>query len=339
MFSSYDIARFSDLVYSEVISKNQFESLNLKNVQTLTRDKDLIFYKQSKFTLSSGDVIFTHTGNLFNLFFLIRDLHEDFQLTLITHQSDTSINKRLYSKKPKCIKNWYALNKDYEANDLFSLPLGIANEYSYKKNITSKNIDKKKYEYYKQNINVYINFSESTNETERLWIKDYFKDFAWVDIENKTLSINEYAQKIEQSGFVICPWGNGFDSHRIWETLFLGSIPIIKRHQTFTNLEGLPIYFVDDFREVNEDSLKKFMNSIIDKNLNLEKLNLSYWEHFVKKDQTRIPLSTLVNESSYVAEYYQLKSKIKSFVSSKLKILKFYLLKIRKLNRNIRKSI
>ena len=99
MFSSYDIARFSDLVYSEVISKKQFESLNLKNVQTLTRDKDLIFYKQSKFTLSSGDVIFTHTGNLFNLFFLIRDLHEDFQITLITHQSDTSINKRLYSKK------------------------------------------------------------------------------------------------------------------------------------------------------------------------------------------------------------------------------------------------
>ena len=119
----------------------------------------------------------------------------------------------------------------------------------------------------------------------------------------------------------------------------MGSIPIIKRHPTFTNLEGLPIYFVDDFREVNKDSLKKFMNSIIDRNLNLEKLNLSYWEHFVKKDQTRIPLSTLVNEPPYVAKYYQLKSKIKSFVSSKLKILKFYLLKIKKLKRNIRKSI
>ena len=68
----------------------------------------------------------------------------------------------------------------------------------------------------------------------------------------------------------MCPWGNGVDSHRIWETLFLGSIPIVKRHLTFNNLENLPIFFVDDFRDISEDNLKEYMNSIKDKKFSLK---------------------------------------------------------------------
>jgi len=99
MFSSYDIARFSDLVYSEVISRQQFDNLNLNKPEILVEDKNVVFYKQSNFSINSGDVIFTHTGNLLNLFYLIRNLDKEFQLTLITHQSDTMINKKLYKKK------------------------------------------------------------------------------------------------------------------------------------------------------------------------------------------------------------------------------------------------
>lgn len=334
MFSSYDIARFSDLVYSEVISRNQFESLNLNNPEILVGDSKVVFYKQSKFSINSGDIIFTHTGNLSNLFYLIKNLHEEFNITLITHQSDTMINKNLYRKKPKCIKNWYALNINYEDESLYSLPLGIANEYSYKKNITGRNLDNINSKYYKQNSNLYINFTESTNEIERSWIKEYFKNFTWADIEYQTLSLDEYSKKIQQSGFVMCPWGNGVDSHRIWETLFLGSIPIVKKHITFKNLEDLPILFVDDFKQVNEDILKEFMNSIKYKNLNLEKLNITYWENFIKKNQTRLPLKTSINESFYTTRYFKLKSSLKSSFNSRKKIFKYY---IRKLNQIIKK--
>ena len=323
MFSSYDIARFSDLVYSEVISRQQFDILNLNKPEILVVDENVVFYKQSNFSVNSGDVIFTHTGNLLNLFYLIRNLDKEFQLTLITHQSDTMINKKLYNKKPKCIKNWFALNLDYKKDKLNSLPLGIANEYSYKKNITLTNIERNSFEYFKHNTNVYINFTESTNREERSWIRNYFKNYNWADIENKTLTIEEYSKKIRESGFVMCPWGNGVDSHRIWETLFLGSIPIVKRHLAFNNLEDLPIFFVDDFKDINENKLKEFMNSIKDKNFNLDKLDISYWEKFVKKHQVRNSLKILINEPFYISKYFKLRSRTKSFVNSKLKIIKY----------------
>ena len=43
------------------------------------------------------------------------------------------ITKKLFDKKPECISNWFALNVDYRNNSLIPLPLGIANDYSYKK--------------------------------------------------------------------------------------------------------------------------------------------------------------------------------------------------------------
>ena len=35
--------------------------------------------------------------------------------------------------------------------------------------------------------------------------------------------------------------------------MFLGSIPIVKRHLTFQNLVDLPIFFVDDFKETDSN--------------------------------------------------------------------------------------
>ena len=59
MFSSYDIARFSDLVYSEVISRQQFDNLNLNKPEILVEDKNVVFLNNN-FSINSGDVIFTH---------------------------------------------------------------------------------------------------------------------------------------------------------------------------------------------------------------------------------------------------------------------------------------
>ena len=96
MFSSYDIARFSDVVYSEAISLQQFEKLNIENPIILGNDGNIIFYKQRKFNIKPYDIIFTHTGNLENLFFLLKNLDKSFNLILITHQADTMITKKLF---------------------------------------------------------------------------------------------------------------------------------------------------------------------------------------------------------------------------------------------------
>ena len=70
MFSSYNIARISDVVYSEAISLQQFEKLNIENPIILGNDGNIIFYKQRKFKIRPYDIIFTHTGNLENLLYI-----------------------------------------------------------------------------------------------------------------------------------------------------------------------------------------------------------------------------------------------------------------------------
>ena len=335
MFSSYDIARFSDVVFSEAISLHQFEKLNIENPIILGNDGNIVFYKTHKFTIRPNDIIFTHTGNLDNLFYLLKKLDKSFNLILITHQSDTMITKKLFDKKPKCINNWFALNVDYKNNNLIPLPLGIANEYSYKKNIISKDLlhENKEKNFYDKKVLVYINFNENTNKKERSWIKPYFNKIDWAEVEEDDLSIEQYAEKIKNASFVICPWGNGVDSHRVWETLFLGSIPIIKKHTTFNNLNGLPIYFVDDFKELTEEKLKEFLVSLrSSKSLNIEKLNVEYWENIVNKEKNNecvdINLEKLIIENKIITKYFKIKSLSKSWFKSKWKIIDFYYQKI-----------
>ena len=335
MFSSYNIARFSDVVYSEAISLEQFEKLNIKNPIILVNDGNIIFYKQRKFNVRPYDVIFTHTGNLDNLFFLLKNLDKSFNLILITHQSDTMITKKLFDKKPECVKKWFALNADYKNNSLIPLPLGIANDYSYEKNIVSKDLlhDINEKNSYDKKVLVYVNFNENTNKKERAWIKPYFSKIDWADVEKDELSIKQYADKIKNSSFVICPWGNGVDSHRIWETLFLGSIPIVKKHNTFNNLNGLPVFFVDDFKELTKEKLEEFLDSLrTNESLNKEKLNINYWENIINKEKNKesldVNLEKLIIENKLTTKYFKIKSFTKSWLKSKWKIVDFYRQKI-----------
>ena len=60
----------------------------------------------------------------------------------------------------------------------------------------------------------------------------------------------KYKHDLERFVFVLCPWGNGFDTHRIWETLYSGSIPVIKKHKTFEYLEDLPALFIDNYEDL-----------------------------------------------------------------------------------------
>lgn len=336
MFASYDLARKSDIVYSEVLSKAQFNRLiESHEVKILSSDSNLVFYKLLNFKLSTGDIIFTHTGNLFNLFNLIKNLDKNLNLTLITHQSDTEINKKLFEKKPKCIKRWFAINVNYKNENLIPLPLGLANEMWDQKNIISKKAEAVKINQFfiKKNNLLYLNFTNSTNRNEREWLKPYFKKFNWVEIDEENLNIDDYINKVKNSSFILCPWGNGFDSHRIWEALSLGSIPVVKRHLTFEQYQHLPILFVDDFREVNEKLLLSFLKSDMTK-FKLEELDLNYWLNKLNienKDKNKL---IHISEPKLVSFFYEIRNIIKSKINKYTKKFRYYVNKINKIRKS-----
>ena len=46
------------------------------------------------------------------------------------------------------------------------------------------------------------------------------------------------------------PWGNGIDTHRFWEALYLGSCPITVKHKNYSDFKNLP-NFLNDYSELN----------------------------------------------------------------------------------------
>jgi hypothetical protein len=58
--------------------------------------------------------------------------------------------------------------------------------------------------------------------------------------------------------FVVSPHGNGLDCHRTWESLVLGNIVIVKRSSLDPMYEGLPVVIVDDWREIEGQSLRRW---------------------------------------------------------------------------------
>lgn len=280
---SNNFAANSHIIFSQTISTENFEKnfRNNKNILIISNTTNILFsaitYMIKDFELKENNIIYCHTDLVENLFMQIKD--SNFRnIKLISHQSDRPVTKSLFLKKPKCISKWYGININFVHENLIPIPIGLSNDIS-KKNLTSKYFGSINYSHTsKEKIEkIYFNFNSNTNIHERGWLYKNYENNDFIDIEEKNLDLIEYKNKLSKYRYVLCPWGNGFDSHRIWETLYSGSIPIIKKHPTFEYLIHLPVVFCKDFKNIDEKLLKTELELLTNKQINYDILKLSWW--------------------------------------------------------------
>lgn len=331
ILNSYNFARNSDVVYSEILTLDQFKNLDLKNYKIINKTENLIFYKLTEFKLKENDVIFCNSDMIKNLFSDLKNVKNLKNLKLITNQTDNLITKKIFHFKPSCIKDWYSINVGYKSDNLIPIPLGLSNNYS-PKNILVEDIN---FSGLKSNSKdyLYLNFSKNTNFKERTGIYEKFQEEKWSMVENPDLSLDKYHDALKEYKFVLCPWGNGIDTHRIWETLYSGNIPVTKKHHTFSTSEELPIIFVDSYEEITEKKLLEFYNSLEKDEINFSKLNIDYWIKQIKSKRVNSNEEFLIIESAIQNNYFILKHKIKSKIFSLLKKGKYYFKKIKKIKK------
>jgi hypothetical protein len=89
-----------------------------------------------------------------------------------------------------------------------------------------------------------------------------------------------YLQKMRQSNFTICPVGNGVDTHRLWEALYVGSIPIVKSNSIISNLvKNLPVLEVQNWRQLLDPKfLEENWNSLRGRPHSISEISASYWD-------------------------------------------------------------
>lgn len=186
------------------------------------------------------------------------------------------------------------VNRETDNENVFGIPLGLTNDCDdspihriYGNKDVLLEVMNSKLE--KENL-IYMNFNVSNYPSERQQVFDLFKNFNSVkigSIDNSIEGRRKFLEEIKSSKFVVCPRGNGVDTHRLWETLYMGSIPIVKYEKTHHLFTDLPILFINDWSEITEEYLEDIYIQYQNKNWNLEKLKLSYWTNFIKNKINR----------------------------------------------------
>ena len=210
----------------------------------------------------------------------------DYEFTLITHNGDLPVTQQMadFIGNITNLRYWFAQNVECENERIHSIPIGLENT----KNFTKYSKKDLLYSYSSKNITpdklLYANFSFYTNPSERIYCHQNIKKFKFLtDKCGDNVGFEDYQiwlSEVLQHHYVICPRGNGIDTHRLWETLYLGRIPIVKRCKNTKFYENLPILFIDDWSELTEEMLFSKLGWFNDKsNFNMELLKMSYWKN------------------------------------------------------------
>ncbi|MDF1671850.1 MAG: hypothetical protein P1U83_19865 [Roseovarius sp.] len=89
-------------------------------------------------------------------------------------------------------------------------------------------------------------------------------------------------QNNTQYFFTISPLGEGIDCHRTWESLLLGSVPIVSASGITKLFERLPVCIVEDWNEVTIDYLEFHRHRILHSEFDFAPLYLSYWSSLLR---------------------------------------------------------
>jgi hypothetical protein len=114
------------------------------------------------------------------------------------------------------------------------------------------------------------------------------KQSKYITLDNPTLSLYDMFQKIQDHKMVLCPAGNGIDTHRLWEVLYSHKIPVTIKtgdYKIYKLYKELPIIILDNIENLlNYDLIKNKYDNIINKQYNLEILNSFYWKEKILYD-------------------------------------------------------
>lgn len=252
----YYIGSLYDFNYNPVIRNQTSKHININN------------YNIENIKKLNIENIFCYThlidekniNNLKNIHIILSNITTKFNI--IFHNSDGSFNKehKILLSIPN-LKTIYTQNLSINPEErIIPLPIGIANSMwphgnldIWKHILESNNlVNKPNY--------IYFNFNIKTNSFKRQKCYDIIISKNIPNIHN-TNYLN-YLTILSSYKFAICPEGNGLDTHRFWECLYLKVIPIcLKNHITEYYSKNFPIVLLDDWNNIEDNMLTSFYNN------------------------------------------------------------------------------
>lgn len=232
-------------------------------------------------TVKPGSSIFVKPDLLDRFFHSIHPLIP-YPYVLICHNADAPIPNQYghYADDEKIIA-WFAQNYDgYPHPKFHPIPIGIANYcWPHGHAETIKIVRERRLP--KVHL-VHMNISVGTYPQERGFVFNQFSSMPSC-YRPDAKPFMRFLADVASAKFEVAPRGNGLDTHRLWESLYLGTIPIVKTSSLDGLYEGLPVLVVQDWAEVTEEFLAKKYEEFSKRTFNLEKLSMDYWAKEIER--------------------------------------------------------
>ena len=245
-------------------------------------------YDESKKLLpqkvKNNDIVFLKT-DLIQDYFQNVNSKIDAKYILISHNSDMEIGQRELEMIDENIIFWFAQNLSVENTKNYTLlPIGLEN-LRYQINGVLKNFDIQHPKTKKNKIASSFNISTNVKVRSKLKeIIDQNKNVESVDSDNH----RDYILNLKDFMFNLCPVGNGLDTHRIWESLLVKTIPVMEDSVFTKNLASLnfPILVLESWQDLNDlssEDLENIYKDEAEKKQFDEVVKLEYWINFINR--------------------------------------------------------
>lgn len=214
-----------------------------------------------------------------------------------------TIDGQLLNQMPDNIYKWYAQNGLGSHPKLRIIPEGLQPSFGSKNGDIGYDIALTKEQILNDFIDVpptkliYANFAVGTNPPVRGYIKNLCESIDFIDWDN-SINFSNYSSynnfesliyfynKILDYQAVVCPVGNGIDTHRVYETLYLNRIPITFNTQIYEKLYyNYPVILLEAPEDLtNKNLLISRIQAVRNKKFDEKMLYYDYWQNLILND-------------------------------------------------------
>lgn len=248
--SNYDF-NFNPIIRTQINKHINIEKYNLSIIKNLNV-KNIFCYTH----IIDGD----NSINYNALLYILNNISTRFNI--VFHNSDGHFLQR--HSELLSIPN---LNKIFTQNitiqptmRICPLPIGIANSMWAHGNLNDWNELLKNNTLSIKTNYIFFNFKIDTNIGKRKKCFDIIQSKNIPNLPN--VNYKQYLYNLSSYKFAICPEGNGLDTHRFWECLYLKVIPIcLKNNITEHYSKIYPVILLNDWNDIDENMLKLFYST------------------------------------------------------------------------------
>jgi len=239
------LGTLSDFQYNPLIAQDTHKHMDM--------DTDLDTYNT---TWQNPRILFCYGHRLRQFIERVLPLLQN-PFVLISHNSDENIcgDWPIKLLQNPLLEKWYAQNACISHAKLAILPIGIANSQWAHGNqrvfdeVLQQGILKRPGSIYFQ-FKVDTNFEKRSTCMRTLWGK-----LDWLC----ETTFQGHLERLASHEFCICPEGNGMDTHRFWECMYLKVVPIVLQSPFIAELRrqyGLPMVLLEKWEDLDSSTLQ-----------------------------------------------------------------------------------